>query len=134
MKNHTNAKFTLIAAAIAALFAVASFSAAADDVKAGGPSNKPSRALDDGPMKSEGASSQSGRVPAINDEIKPGGVKKYSRAAAGATDKPGRTADADSPKVKTGGVKKQPRTIDDGTVKASGTTEKPGRTVDTAKK
>ena len=89
MKNHTNAKFTLAAAAIAALFAVGSFSASADDVKAGGPSDKPGRALDDGPMKSEGASSKSGRVPAINDDVKPGGVKKYSRAASGATDKPG---------------------------------------------
>lgn len=142
MKNHTNPKFAIAAAAITAFLAAVSFTASADDVKAGGPSTKAPRALVDGPVKSEGASTKSGRVPSINDpDVKTGGVKKQSRSiddgavkTAEGTDKPGRTADEGAPKVKTGGVKQQPRSIDDGTVKSGGTSDKPGRALDTAKK
>ena len=100
-------------AAVAVVFAVASLSAWADDVKAGGASNKAGRAVNDSPAKSEGASNNSGRVPpSIESDAKNGKAKRPSSAAkAGSGNSGGRNAEAgpvaegDSPRVKTNKAK-----------------------------
>jgi hypothetical protein len=110
LKNHTQ---TIVALAAAALLAAVSLVASADDVKAGGPSNKAPRAVNDSPVKSEGASSKSGRVPSINGgEAKSGGVKRQSSTAKdgpgtadGRSAEAGPVAEGDSPRVKTSKAK-----------------------------
>lgn len=92
------------ALAAASLLVVSLPGYSADEVKAGGPSDKPGRAIEDGTVKSGGASTKPGR--AVDD----GSVK-----SGGAGTKPGRA-------------------VDDGTVKSGGATDKPGRAVDGEKK
>jgi len=111
LKNHTQTIIGLTAAA--ALLAAVSFNASADEVKAGGPSSKAPRAVNDSPMKSEGASSKSGRVPSINEgDAKSGPVKKQSRpakdgpaTASSHSAEAGPAAEGDSPRVKTSKAK-----------------------------
>jgi hypothetical protein len=95
----------LVASVFAALFAVAGTAAfAGDSVKAGGPSDKPGRSIEDSAVK-----------------------------ARGATEKPGRTADEERKTVKAKNDPSQPgRTADaeKATVKAKHNSGEPGRTVD----
>ena len=77
---------------------------AAEDVKSGGTSTKPARAIEDGAVKSGGNSNKPAR--ALDD----GSVK-----SGGASDKPGRA-------------------VEDGSVKSGGATTKPARAADADKK
>lgn len=96
----------LIPAVAAASFLMLSLpSYSADEVKAGGPSDKPGRAIDDGSVKAGGPSDKPGR--ALDDSaVKSGGVKHN----------------------------KSSRAVDDGTVKSGGDMAKPGRAADDSKK
>ena len=94
-------------AAMAVVLAIASLGAWADDVKAGGPSNKAGRAVNDSPAKSEGASNSSGRVPpSINEgDAKHSHPKKQSSSpkdpnADKRNAEAGPAAEGDSPRVR----------------------------------
>lgn len=98
-------------AAVAVVFAVASFGAWADEVKAGGATNKAGRAVNDSPAKSEGASSNSGRVP---PSINEGDAKAKKQKQSSSPKDPnsgkrnaeaGPVAEGDSPRVKTSKAK-----------------------------
>jgi hypothetical protein len=98
-------------AAVAVVLAVASFGAWADDVKAGGAPNKPGRAVNDSPAKSEGASNNSGRVP---PSINEGDAKAKKQKQSSSPKDPssgkrnteaGPVGEGDSPRVKTSKAK-----------------------------
>lgn len=120
MMNVFHGKSKLLVSAVAALFAVVTFSAVADDsVKAGGPSDKAGRTIDDS-VKAPGKSGKMGR--AVDDE---------AVTSQGMAKKPGRAVDEDV--VKSGGGKRQARAIDD--VKAGGKTAAvQGRALDEPRK
>ena len=98
-------------AAVAVVLAVASMGASADEVKAGGASNKQGRAVNDSPAKSEGASNSSGRVPpSINEGDAAAKKQKQSSAPKDPNSgkrnaEAGPVAEGDSPRVKTGKAK-----------------------------
>jgi hypothetical protein len=72
---------SVVASAVAALFAVAAFNVfAAEPVKAGGPSDKPGRALDEDTVKSQGASTKPGRALDDGTVTAPNKPKSYARA------------------------------------------------------
>lgn len=78
----------LIAALVAGMFAAATLTAfAADAVKAGGSTDKPGRAVDEGKdsVKSGGSADKPGRAADDSKAVKSGGV----------SDKPSRAADTD---------------------------------------
>jgi|SRR3954452_24829321 hypothetical protein len=91
-----------LAAASILMISLPSYSA--DDVKSGGTSTKPARALDDGAVKSGGDTNKPGRA-----------VEDNSVKSAGTTSKPGRA-------------------VEEGTVKSGGDTTKPARAVEGDKK
>jgi hypothetical protein len=108
----TSGQISFWLAAVAVAIAIASFGAWADDVKAGGVSNKAPRAVNDSPAKSEGASNSSGRVPpSINEgDAKRSAPKKQSSSPKDpSADKrnaeAGPAAEGDSPRVKTSKAK-----------------------------
>jgi hypothetical protein len=129
-----------VASVVAVLFAVAAFSIhAADQVKSGGPSDRPARALDADSVKAQGASDKSGRGLEEDAPVKAPNKKRYSRQADN------KTSDGNS--VKAPNKKKHgralegersamPRTgrpgneIDESTVKSQGPSESASRAAD----
>ena len=103
VNNAFQGKSKLLVSAVAALFAVVTYTAYADDaVKAGGASDKPGRTIDDG-VKSKGMSDKPGRA-----------VDEGTVGSQGAATKPGRAVDQDVVKSNPSkAAKKQARAIDD---------------------
>ena len=134
MKTAFNSKSKFLSAAVAALFTVTAYSAFADNtVKAGGPYDKPGRALDEGTVTSRGASSVPGRT-LDEDVVKSGSKRTHARAiddvktGGKSTETQGRTLD-ENRKVKKG--KKTTadagRAVDEATVRSQGISDKPSR-------
>jgi hypothetical protein len=133
-----------VTSVVAALFAVAAFGIhAADEVKSGGPSDRPARALDADSVKAQGASDKAGRALEEDAPVKAPNKKRYSRQADG-TSSEGKAVKAPNKKKNArtleGERSATPRTgrpgneIDESTVKSQGPSDNPARTADKAGK
>jgi hypothetical protein len=122
-EKETYMRILIPALAAASMLMIALPGYSADDVKSGGTSTKPARALDDSSAVKQGGSTNK-PARAIDD----GTVK-----SAGTSDKPGRAIEDGA--VKSGGGASKPgRAVDDTSVKSAGSSDKPGRAVDAEKK